>query len=79
MECRLCQKASGYAVVASSHRHVLSTAVFVLIEAVHSNRPVTAVGLMLHVRCGSQKLALLTTYFLSRSMDWREFRQLGAA
>jgi len=75
MGYRLCLKASGYAADASSHRHVLLTVAFVQIEEVHSNRPVTAVGLMLLVRCGSQKLCLQTTFFLSLLMDWIEFHQ----
>ena len=77
MECHLCQKASGYVVVVSSRHHVLLIAVSVQTVVVHSNRPATAAGLTLHVRCGFPKLALQTTCFLSRSMDWREFRRLA--
>ena len=79
MECRLCQKASGCAVAVSSRHHVLSTVVFVQIEEVHSSRRATAAGRMLRARCGFQKWDLRTTYFLNRSTDWSEFRQLADA
>jgi len=74
-ECRLFQKASGFAGAVSSRRHVPLTAVFVQTAVERSNRPATAAGLMLHVRCGSPKLASRITCSLSRSMDWRGSRR----
>jgi len=77
MEYRLFQKASGCVVDVFNHRHVLLTAAFVQTVAVHSNRPVMDAGHMWPVRCGSQKLASQTMYFLNRLMGWREFSRLA--